>query len=412
MAGRRKLLSKAIWLKDDDKVAHLALEECDAMGFVCAQSSTERATFEALECVDDFSGETPLLIQCFLGHVAGVTLLLQARANPNAASLGGSGGVTGNTGKPALLCVAEMGYTDVLATLLEFNANVDSTDKHGRTALHAAAKNGHVDAVKILLEWGAAKERQDNMRWRAMHQGARYGHVGVVKELMRVNADVNAAGESKNTPLHYAARHGHVGVLQALAQDTELDLGLLNQHSKSALHFAQEAREHSLKSLSADQLESKRNEDALLRIAFDTFADQEYPQNRMSKMQLVQALYSLHFGHDEDGMDQLLMRVDSNSDGTAFGRAFAHACICGYKNTHTHIICVCVRARIYLSIFLSICAHTHTLLQATSTLTSSASLCTRNVCEYCKCCHRLEAHFYCQRCIVSTLLSVILHFFA
>ena len=118
-------------------------------------------------------------------------------------------------------------------------------------------------------------------------------------------------------------------------------------------------------------------------------------------MQLVQALYSLHFGHDEDGMDQLLMRVDSNSDGTAFGRV--------QKKKHTHNVRVCVCARISLSI----CAHTHTLLQATSTLTSSASLCTRNVCEYCKCCHRLEAHFYCQRCIVSTLLSaVILHFFA
>jgi hypothetical protein len=362
VAGRRKLLCEAVRLKDDDRVARLALEECDALGFIRTQNPTERATFEALECVDDFSGETPLLIQCFLGHVAGVTLLLQARANPNAASIGGSGEVTGNTGKPALLCVAEMGYTDVLATLLKFNANVDGTDQHGRTALHAAAKNGHVDALKILLEWGAAKERQDNMRWRAMHQAARYGHVGVVKELMRVNADVNAAGELKNTPLHYAARHGHVSVLQALAQDTELDFGLLNQHSQSALHVAQEAQEHSLKSLSADQLESKRNEDALLRIAFDSFAHQEYPNDRMSKRLLVQALYALHFGHDEDGMNQLLMRVDSNSDGTAFGRAFAHACTHLRVHIHLHNVCVCVCASIYLSFYLSIylCTHSHT----------------------------------------------------
>ena len=80
-------------------------------------------------------------------------------------------------------------------------------------------------------------------------------------------------------------------------------------------------------------------------------------------MLLVQALYSLHFGHDEDGMDQLLMRVDSNSDGTAFGRAFAHACthLRVQKHTHTHNMRVCARAHlsIYLSIYL--CTHTHTI---------------------------------------------------
>ena len=316
MARQQQQLSGALGRNDHDTVARLALEISDALGFV------HGATPEELERVDYFSGERPLLIQCFLGDNENLTLLLQARANPNA--------VCSSTGKPALLCVAEMGYTDVVATLLRFKANVHDTDKRGQTALHLAARSGHVDIVELLLKGGAVIERCDKLNWRPMHWAAKRGHVGVVNVLMSANADVNAAGETQTTPLHYAARHGHVGVLEALAQDQKLSLSLLNKDRKSALDVVREARDHSLKNLSSDQMESKREDDFLLWIEFDTFA--ELPNKRMSKRMVVEALAALHVIRDEARIDELLARIDANSDGTIFG----HACKLTHMRARTH----------------------------------------------------------------------------
>jgi ankyrin repeat protein len=54
-----------------------------------------------------------------------------------------------------ILIASLKGNSDVVAALLENNANVDSQTNDGTSALMIASANGHPQVVRLLLEKGA-----------------------------------------------------------------------------------------------------------------------------------------------------------------------------------------------------------------------------------------------------------------
>ena len=72
------------------------------------------------------------------GHLAIVRLLLEARADKDAAA---------QNGATALHPAAQLGHLDVVRLLLEAGADKDASMQHGATALQLATQNGHLDVV-------------------------------------------------------------------------------------------------------------------------------------------------------------------------------------------------------------------------------------------------------------------------
>jgi len=117
---------------------------------------------------------------------------------------------------------------ELVKSLLEEGADVDSRDKTGRTALHIAASAGHIDIVKLLLAKGARLDIRDNAGRAPIHYGAEglYGganpqkwSVEMVRLLMDAGADINVQDDIGWTPLHYAARGFKQYLIEVLVEN-------------------------------------------------------------------------------------------------------------------------------------------------------------------------------------------------
>ena len=125
--------------------AALALEDCRERRLVTGAGNA------ALERKDPCSGETPLLSQVQLGEYENAKRLLQAGADPNAATAGG---------ERALLIAAKAGREDLVELLADFKADLDKRYAVGMTALHWASREGHLAVVQVLLKVGATVEAE------------------------------------------------------------------------------------------------------------------------------------------------------------------------------------------------------------------------------------------------------------
>ncbi|KAL7677271.1 hypothetical protein ACOME3_003508 [Neoechinorhynchus agilis] len=133
------------------------------------------------------------------------------------------------SGITALLMVAEVGWADVLGTLLQRGADVNAspTGKRaesakiaGSTPLIGATKYNHPDCVELLLKHGARANHQNASGISALMLAAEQGYTDCVKLLVeKGNADLELApsGEaalamnlSGQTPLFCAAKEGHL----------------------------------------------------------------------------------------------------------------------------------------------------------------------------------------------------------
>ena len=91
----------------------------------------------------------------FTGDLAAVKQGLTDGADPNAQDP--------RSGSTMLATAALMGYTQIVAVLLEHGADINVKSRDGSTALHAAAFLGRVETVKFLLEKGADTTLRNNM---------------------------------------------------------------------------------------------------------------------------------------------------------------------------------------------------------------------------------------------------------
>jgi hypothetical protein len=189
-AQGRRLAKRRLLLQDSSGTAALALEDC------CERRLVTGAGDAALERKDPYTHETPLIAQVQLGESENVKRLLQAGADPNAATAGG---------ERALLIAAKEGREDLVGLLADFKAEVNVRYAQGKTALHWASQEGHLAAVQALLKAGADTEAKDkDYGWTSLHQASVCGHAAVVQTLLERGADVGAIDQRGETALDWA----------------------------------------------------------------------------------------------------------------------------------------------------------------------------------------------------------------
>ncbi|CAE8613831.1 unnamed protein product [Polarella glacialis] len=175
-------------------------------------------------------GWVPLHIAASFGHVDIMANLLQARADPFAA--------TTAVGLLPLHLAAWNGKTTAVATLIARLVDPDVIDKHGSTPLHDASRAGRIETVVELLKLKASPCAVKQVQLDTpLHHAATAGHVEIAAILLQFKARVSARNVRGYTPLHVAAINGHgltcfrlVHLRACMSEQSDLD--------NTALHMA------------------------------------------------------------------------------------------------------------------------------------------------------------------------------
>ncbi|MFM6122711.1 MAG: ankyrin repeat domain-containing protein, partial [Sphaerospermopsis kisseleviana] len=116
-----------------------------------------------------------------------------------------------------LLNAAKSGDIKRVGELLATGANVDGCDRNGTTALMFAANLGYTEIVRSLLDFGAnINLPRKTYGLTALMLAASNNQVDIVKLLISKDADINAVNEDGSTALMAAAQKGHLEIVQIL----------------------------------------------------------------------------------------------------------------------------------------------------------------------------------------------------
>ncbi len=105
---------------------------------------------------------------------------------------------------------------DLVALLLERDADANATDDAGRTPLHWATRYADVGAIEALLDAGADPNAPDNRGRTPLHDAAAAGNAPAIELLATANAVIDSRDRAGLTPLHIAAREGESDALKLL----------------------------------------------------------------------------------------------------------------------------------------------------------------------------------------------------
>jgi ankyrin repeat protein len=154
-----------------------------------------------------------------------------------------------------LLLAAARGDREQVAQLLDAQADIECTDSdenHKRKPLHHAAYHGHHDVVALLLDRNADIAALNGRQSTSMHLAAFRGHDSTVRLLLDRGASSNVANMFSMTPIQNATASGHLQVVKTLidhrAQPNHVtDLNTLNSNLQidhlTTLHWAARTRQ-------------------------------------------------------------------------------------------------------------------------------------------------------------------------
>ncbi|TQV96575.1 hypothetical protein V2A60_003037 [Cordyceps javanica] len=182
----------------------------------------------------DTDGRTALSVLVEECNIAKVKLLLEHHANPNICSylpheLDADSDIMmyrdeeHTWGRSPLSYAAEFFDSGIVELLLDYGAEVDSTDEHGRTPLIWAAELGHSASVRLLLDNGAQVSSKDVEGVTALSFAAQHGNADVIEMLLEKGAEVNSRDNKGRTALSWAAK----GEQQRSRSDTRKSFELL-----------------------------------------------------------------------------------------------------------------------------------------------------------------------------------------
>ncbi len=206
-------------------------------------------------------GLTALHEACSRGHFDIVRLLLQQKADVNAASfMPNNVQVQGHLDlkETPLHLAAANGHSRVAALLLQAGANIAVLTAKGLSALHVAVVGldgrQHVDVVRVIVEEliSMSKVRSNRVRvssiincsdafeCSALHAAAREGSVPIVQLLLSVKGvNVNMTDIRGQTALHLASAHGHSLIVSLIAKCSECEMNKrLQANQDSCVHVA------------------------------------------------------------------------------------------------------------------------------------------------------------------------------
>jgi ankyrin repeat protein len=161
----------------------------------------------------------------FGGHVSSVSVLLDAKVDPNIAATKPRGHSKKTLNHDSALCAAASGgHDEVVSLLLSHGALVDGCPGGKHPPLYLAAEGGHEGVVKMLLEAGAdpmfSPRNTSSLGSKSpLHVAVSQSHVGVVNMLLgcaQVAATRDSPSDIGQPAMHIAAALGHTEVAKTL----------------------------------------------------------------------------------------------------------------------------------------------------------------------------------------------------
>lgn len=182
------------------------------------------------------NGDSPLYIATVKGYdlIAGMLLHKSEDAT-------GDVNWESELGEPLLNIAAESNNASLVATMLEFGADVTATDYMDNTALNIAAKNGNQEMVEALIANGVDINHVNMMGSTAIMQAAKNGHQAIANMLAENggNPEIrNYAGASASQYANFDAimvkRYSEETelILDEYEQTKEVDSGIYKNDDK------------------------------------------------------------------------------------------------------------------------------------------------------------------------------------
>ena len=170
----------------------------------------------------NFTGEQlseSALSALYSGNNHALVPLLEAGAKLNLSSGGRH---------PLILTAASSGYSEVIQTLINNGADVDTKAKYGDTPLKKAIEGKHLETVRILIKNGA------NMEGTYLELATRANKTDILRLLLENGANPNHIDILGRTPLFFAAKAGRPDMVTIL-MDHGANINLQDHHEETAL---------------------------------------------------------------------------------------------------------------------------------------------------------------------------------
>ncbi|XP_063923595.1 uncharacterized protein LOC135137792 isoform X2 [Zophobas morio] len=144
-------------------------------------------------------------------------------------------------GTTALQFACLSGVHENAATLLDFEASINITDKENKNALHYTSESKQVnrDIIKILTERGINVNAQNKSGTTALQLACLKAVHENVQTLLDFEASINSTDKNNKNALHYASesRQNNRDIIQLLI-DKGIDVNIQNKNGTTALNLA------------------------------------------------------------------------------------------------------------------------------------------------------------------------------
>ncbi|RYE13070.1 MAG: ankyrin repeat domain-containing protein, partial [Rickettsiales bacterium] len=124
---------------------------------------------------------------------------------------------------------------EITKLIIASGANINAETSQGFTALHIATQNTETNSLKLLLDNNADIKATYHIGQTALHDASQIGNIGAVQVLLDYNASVNSQNDQGFTPLHSAAHGGYINVVELLIKHGA-DINIKNKYGLTALH--------------------------------------------------------------------------------------------------------------------------------------------------------------------------------
>ncbi|XP_017293742.1 ankyrin repeat and SOCS box protein 2 isoform X2 [Kryptolebias marmoratus] len=223
-----------------------------------------------------------LLIACERNNPAIVAALLNYGAEVNTSC---------TQGWTALQEAGGRNNVEICEMLLKAGAKHNVRNMYGIGPLFTAAQNGQLAALRLLIKHGADVNTQAADGATALYEAAKNGHEKVVELLLSQNADANKPGKTGLLPLHIAAQRGSDTIASMLIPVTSK--ARIRRTGISPLHLAAERNRD-------DTLE------LLINAGFDVNAQLSEERSRLYEDRRSTALYFSVINNNIDAVSMLL----------------------------------------------------------------------------------------------------------